>query len=314
MVTLKDIARECGCDISTVSRALQNSPRVRQSTIDKVKAATDKLGYTPNVVAQTLARGKSFVISFLVPSLVSETENLPAMHISKLLLSHNYDLVINQYHESDEMILRQLNRAKQGAADAIIIVGSEVSLSTFEKHLQNLSIPFIFLDRHCPGVKSTTVTSKNMEASEKLVKQLNAVGMDGFVHFFSRDNTAENERREGFVNAIGESPSIHCEEDLKSFLKKNDIKKLCLFGSLQELAQRFFNRNAELLQNVEVYVAVFDHWHGPVLPFKKAFLAVQNWERISETAVKEVLNLIEKKTKKEKLIKVPFLRIGELKG
>lgn len=313
MVTLKDIARECGCDISTVSRALQNSPRVRQSTIDKVKAATDKLGYTPNVVAQTLARGKSFVISFLVPSLVSETENLPAMYISKFLIPHAYDLVINQYHESDEMILRQLNRARQGTADAIIIVSSEISLKTFEKHLQNMQLPYIFLDRHCPGVNATTVTSANKTAAEELLKLSKKAGADAYVHFFSRDNTAENERKEGFISKVGDSPYIHCQEDLNKFLKENKVKKLCLFTSVQESAQKFLNDNAELLQDREVYAAVFDHWHGPVFPFEKAFLAEQDWESISEKSVKEILNLIKNKNKKEKFIKVPFLKIAEVK-
>lgn len=312
MVTLKDIARECGCDISTVSRALQNSPRVRASTIKKVKEATDKLGYTPNIVAQTLARGKSFVISFLVPSLVSETENLPAMYISEQLLPHNYDLIICQYHESDEMILRQLNRADQGAADGVIIVSSEVSLSSFEKHLHNINTPFIFLDRHCPGIKSTTITSNNSKTAKDLVGKFDDESIDAYIHFFSRDNTAENDRKEGFLSAIGDKPHIHYDDDLEAFLKQNNIKKICLFSSVQELTQRYLNTNQELLKSIEVYAAVFDHWHGTPHPFKKVFLAKQDWETISQKAVKKILHVIGNGQKKKELIKVPFLGINEV--
>ena len=132
MPTLKDIAKECGCDMSTVSRALQGSPRVKEVTKEKVRKAAEKLGYKPNVVARALARGKSQVIALLVPSLESASEHLPAKFISQYLLDFDYDLIICQYHESKDMIKRQLNRIEQGSADGVIIIGSEVSMTSFD--------------------------------------------------------------------------------------------------------------------------------------------------------------------------------------
>jgi DNA-binding LacI/PurR family transcriptional regulator len=312
LVTLKDIAKECGCDISTVSRALQNSPRVRASTIEKVKAATEKLGYAPNIAAQALARGKSMVISFLVPTLVSETENLPAMYISEFLVPHKYDLIICQYHESDEMILRQLRRADQGAADGLIIVSSEFSLSSFEKHLSKIKTPYIFLDRHCPGIEATTITSANNQAAISLIEKLSTEGIDGYIHFFSRENSAENERKAGFISAVGKTPFIHEDEDLYEFIKTNKVKKLCLCSSAQEFNQMFVKSNAELLKGIELYSASFDHWHGAVHPFQKAYVARQDWQTISVKAVDKILGELSGKQHYNEIIKIPFLSIDEI--
>ena len=69
MATLKDVARLACVDISTVSRALNNTSYVHPETKKRVYAAAKELGYQPNVMAQALRQGKRRTIGVVVPRL-----------------------------------------------------------------------------------------------------------------------------------------------------------------------------------------------------------------------------------------------------
>ena len=312
MATLKDIAKECGCDISTVSRALQNSPRVKPKTIEKVRKAAEKLGYKPNIVAQALARGRTQVIALLVPSLVSESENLPAMYLSQLLLPNNYDLIICQYHENEEMIKRQLNRIEQGGADGLIITGSEISMSTFGTLLKDFKIPYIFLDRHNPDLKTSTITSDNLSASRQLTSVL-VKEVDALIHFHLRENAVEQKRLQGFKDEVGSKPYVHYKEDLEKFLNENKISKLGFIASVQESISIYQEKYESLLKSYDCSIAVYDHWHGPYSGYDNIFLATQDWEKISKTAVDKILSLINGEKASQEIIEIPFVNVQNLK-
>ncbi|MEM8546695.1 MAG: LacI family DNA-binding transcriptional regulator [Pseudomonadota bacterium] len=70
-VTIKDIARAANVDPSTVTRALQGSERVRQSTRERIAALAEEMGYVPNQAARTLVTSKSQLIGLVIPDLTN---------------------------------------------------------------------------------------------------------------------------------------------------------------------------------------------------------------------------------------------------
>lgn len=70
-VTIRDVARHAGVSQPTASLVLGNHPRARvaPATRERVLAAAAALGYRPNVVAQSLARGRSYALGVIVPDL-----------------------------------------------------------------------------------------------------------------------------------------------------------------------------------------------------------------------------------------------------
>ena len=69
MATLKDVARLACVDVSTVSRALNNTSYVHPDTKARIFAAVKELSYQPNVLAQGLRQGKRHTIGVVVPRL-----------------------------------------------------------------------------------------------------------------------------------------------------------------------------------------------------------------------------------------------------
>ena len=67
MSTIKDVARESGYSISTVSYALKNDPKIPEATREKIKEAARRLNYVPNASARALKTGKNYSIGIFVP-------------------------------------------------------------------------------------------------------------------------------------------------------------------------------------------------------------------------------------------------------
>lgn len=66
MVTLKEIAAQCGCSVATVSKALNGMPDISPATGERIRAAAAQLGYLPNIAAHTLKTGRSHTIGLLL--------------------------------------------------------------------------------------------------------------------------------------------------------------------------------------------------------------------------------------------------------
>jgi len=84
MATIQDIADLTGFSIMTVSRALNEPQKVKESTREKIIQAVDKLGYVQNRMARSLAQSKAYNICIYVPSTLNATELFVAQTISAI--------------------------------------------------------------------------------------------------------------------------------------------------------------------------------------------------------------------------------------
>ncbi|MEO1247839.1 MAG: LacI family DNA-binding transcriptional regulator [Pseudomonadota bacterium] len=69
--TIKDIARAANVDPSTVTRALQDSPRVKPATRERIAGIATELGYVPNMAARTLVNRSSGLIGVVIPDMTN---------------------------------------------------------------------------------------------------------------------------------------------------------------------------------------------------------------------------------------------------
>ncbi len=92
--TIKDVAKRANVGIGTVSRVLNNSPRVSEATRQRVLDVIKELGYAPNPAARQLPGGKTFTIGIITPffTLPSFVERLSG--IQKVIHATEYDLVL----------------------------------------------------------------------------------------------------------------------------------------------------------------------------------------------------------------------------
>jgi LacI family transcriptional regulator len=182
-VTIYDVARTAGVGVGTVSRVLNNSQTVKNSTREKVLTAMSQLNYTPNPNARSLPSGRTKVIGVIIAFMTRpfSVEVLRAM--VNTVDQSDYELVIYNV-ENDEQrdnYFRTLPMRRR--VDGLILV----SLSPTEEMMPNFlnsGLPVVLVDAYNPYYTSLVVN--NMEGAYTAVKNLIQKG----------------HRRIGFINGI----------------------------------------------------------------------------------------------------------------
>ena len=124
MATLKDVARLACVDVSTVSRALNNTSYVHPDTKARIYAAAKELGYHPNVMAQALRQGRRHVIGVVVPRLHLAIFSEILQGIEREAGQLGYSTLICFTEDDPKAEKDCLNRLRGGFADGIIIAGT----------------------------------------------------------------------------------------------------------------------------------------------------------------------------------------------
>ncbi|MBR9876714.1 MAG: LacI family DNA-binding transcriptional regulator, partial [Vibrionaceae bacterium] len=121
MATIKDVAKEAGVSVATVSRVINKSPKASQNSIDAVTQAMSKLGYRPNAAARALVSQSTNTIGVLVSdvsdpffgTLVKSVDNVARENGKHILIG-------NGYHNADDE-RRALDLLVNSRCDALVI-------------------------------------------------------------------------------------------------------------------------------------------------------------------------------------------------
>src|SRR6188474_1404055 len=93
-VRLKDIAKDLGVSVVTVSKVLRNHQDIGEETRKRVLKRIKELNYRPNLTARALITGRSMTIGLIVPDLVHPFFSLIAKTLSGILRQHGYALLL----------------------------------------------------------------------------------------------------------------------------------------------------------------------------------------------------------------------------
>ncbi len=178
-ITIKDIARDCGVSLSTVSLVLNNNPRISEGTRKKVLECVDRHGYQPNSQARGLASRSSRIFAVAVPALhhvfadvyfgeiVSGIYERAAEDGYKIML----DVANGNYVANKEY----LNLLKSRRSDGLLFIGSSMEheyLCEFEHE----PYPFLLVNHYFPGRNLNYITVNYVESARLASEHLLSLG------------------------------------------------------------------------------------------------------------------------------------------
>lgn len=209
MVTIKDIAREGGVSVSTVSRALADSPLLPQATCVKIKEIATRLGYVKNEVASSLKRGASQtigVLSFLDDALGFSHPLFADIleGIAKQLNACDYEILLLSDHLSEDADQLISSLRAKNLSGVLILWGSLQSQKV--KKLIESDIPTVLIDGFDDEMTAMTnfVTSTNEIGMYDLTKEILRKGHTNIVYLCGNDYYVTRERIKGFCRALQE--------------------------------------------------------------------------------------------------------------
>jgi LacI family transcriptional regulator len=147
--TIYDVAKRAGVAISTVSRVLNQSPYVSDSTKQRVEKAISELDFYPQVNARKLARKEAQIISVAVPTFTTPFFNEVLKGVKDEIKNTDLDFIIyNTGSENPEANFTGF--IEKGIPDAVIIFSIEIT-DTIHKRLKDLPIPVILVGSDHPS-------------------------------------------------------------------------------------------------------------------------------------------------------------------
>jgi DNA-binding LacI/PurR family transcriptional regulator len=160
--TIKEIAKKLKVSPSTVSRALNNNPRIGLKTRMEIQKVATELNYEPNSRAIFFKQKKTYVIGVVIPFIREEFFSQAISGIESYALDNDYTILFGQSYDDPERELRVMAAMKKQGVDGLIISLSKKTkytnqLSDFEK----LGKPIVFFDR-VPSDENTNRVYCNM--------------------------------------------------------------------------------------------------------------------------------------------------------
>ncbi|WP_031555781.1 LacI family DNA-binding transcriptional regulator [Oribacterium sp. FC2011] len=124
MATLKDVAALAHVDVSTVSRALNNSSYVHPDTKARVMAAVKELSYKPNVLARGLRHGKLNTIAIVIPKINYSIFSHVAFGVEKEAQAKGYAVIMVNTGNDGVIEKESLNKLRNSFIDGMIIAST----------------------------------------------------------------------------------------------------------------------------------------------------------------------------------------------
>ncbi len=174
MATIQDVAREAGVSTATVSRILNNSPKVLPETREKVMAVIEKLNYNPNRLAQQFRTQETGNILVLIPELANTFYYEIIFGIEDVAKANGYHVLIAEIHNDSHAEDYFFECLKQKQMDGIITFSAGIALERLEA--MSRQFPIVVSCRYCEGMQMPNVTIDNEKASRDITNYLLNLG------------------------------------------------------------------------------------------------------------------------------------------
>ncbi|HYW34801.1 MAG TPA: LacI family DNA-binding transcriptional regulator [Balneolaceae bacterium] len=311
--TIHDIANELDITASTVSRALQDHPRISDSTKEAVIEMAEKLHYQPNNIAAALRKGESNIIGVIIPRTNRNFFASVIRGIDEVAHKAGYQVIISQSNDSTSKEKSSITTLLEARVDGIL---ASYALNTREfdhyKEIIDRDVPLILFDRLHETLESfqaEAVVVDDYLGAFKATRHLIEQGCKKIAHFSGPQHVSiYKERRRGYEEALKRN-NLPVDENLifESNVKLEAGRELGnKLMTLDELPDAIFSASdyaaagaMEVLKekgvNIPEDIAIVGFSNEPFTSFIKLTTIDQHPEEMGQIAAQLFLDHIDEK-------------------
>lgn len=308
---MKDIAKEAGVSVITVSRALNNKPDISTDTKNQILTIANSLHYTPNHLAKSLVTRKTKTIGILIPDNVDPFYAAVVQGIGDECREREYGIFLWNTHDNPDTELEYLRRAREKRADGILIYPVQAD----DRYLEEIShspVPIVFLNRHPESSEYDYIINDNIYGAFSAVNHLIHRGHRKITYICPKATASSvKERISGCKKAIRENglPStalnvVTCEEKIGTCYKVvkeivcSENRPTALFIWDDRLAIGAMNAIFEAGLKIPSDIAIvgYDDIEISAYLYPSLTTVKQPTHQIGETAAKILLDKLESET------------------
>lgn len=234
--SMQDVAEKAGVSRATVSRVLSNHPSVTAATRKNVLNWVEKLGYEPNLIAQSLAGNSTSLIGVMVPEIAYPFFSEIIEAIENQAFYEGYNVIICNTRRNLEKERNILTELKQRKADGIIAV--PVSVEQSAASYRRVNLPVTMITKRMEGFHSVFIN--HYDGGVQMAKHFLNVGFQkmGYIGPISRSISAR--KYAGFreyllANQATVADVIECDppENMNATQVYENVKKYAAVHGIQ---------------------------------------------------------------------------------
>lgn len=205
--TLKQIAKELHVSVSTVSKALNNSPEISEPTKIKIQEYAKLKNYKPNIIGLNLKNRKTKTIGVIIPNILNSFFAKVFSGIEKVAEEKGYNVITCISNESLQKEVHALDMLSNGTIDGFILSVSEEAQKLGEfghfKDIISSGTPIVMFDRVSDDVSCDKVIVDDFDSATNATQHLINLGCKNIALFSSIDNLSVGKlRAKGYYSAL----------------------------------------------------------------------------------------------------------------
>ena len=215
--SIKDVAKEAGVSIATVSRVLNDIDVVNEETKKKVQEAIKKLGYRPNIVARSLKTQRTRTIGIIVPDISSQVYPEIVRGAEDVANIYKYNVMLCNSDCDGEKEKEYLKVLKEKMVDGVLYMSSSLEQDTLDL-INELDIKTVLVVTSNKDNALPSVCIDNVSGAYEATKYLLDKGRKNiaFIGISKNDKNAWGMRFEGYEKALTEA-GLEVKEELCFF-------------------------------------------------------------------------------------------------
>ncbi|MCG1032595.1 LacI family DNA-binding transcriptional regulator [Bacillus amyloliquefaciens] len=176
MATMLDVSLRAGVSKATVSRVLNGTGQVKESTRQQVFNAMEELGYRPNFLARSLANRTSNSIGLVVSTFDGFYFGRLLQQASRQTETHGKQLIVTDGHDTPEREEEAVQMLADRQCDAIVLYTRYMSEKAIMKLINSVQMPLIVINRDVSQARERCVFFEQQEAAFNAVEYLISQG------------------------------------------------------------------------------------------------------------------------------------------
>ncbi|MDO4866734.1 MAG: LacI family DNA-binding transcriptional regulator [Clostridia bacterium] len=204
-ITLRDIARETGYSINTISHALRFKDDISQETGEKIRQIAHEMGYTGNQLASSLRSGRTNLLAVILGGMSNPFYGIMADTIQDAAQAAGYSLIILCARDNSELELKLVEQAISRQVDGIILFPTAGSKATIQR-LRDSGTPFVLMSRYLTEGEADSVVCDEVGGAYLATRHLIERGCRKLAYISSTTVVFSSEQRiKGFTRACDDS-------------------------------------------------------------------------------------------------------------
>lgn len=227
-MNIYDIAKLAGVSIATVSRVVNDSPKVSEKTKAKVRAVMEEQNYTPNVFARGLGLNSMKTVGIICPDVSDAYMANAVAYLEKRLRRYGYDCILycSGYEYEDKV--NAVNMVLRKKIDALVLVGShyagygEKDELTYLKEAA-LEVPVFLINGYVPCQGVYCVLADNYQEVYDTVSALTEAGRKRILFLYDSNSYSAMQKMKGYEDALRDN-GLEVLNELKIFAQNKIMK------------------------------------------------------------------------------------------